>query len=62
MKARTQLAFWCRFGHEMTDDNTWLGRRGEPECKECLRLHLAAVRARKTSAGPSGQEGEGTNE
>ena len=46
MKARTHLAFWCRFGHEMTDDNTRLGRGGEPQCKECLRLHLAAVRRR----------------
>jgi hypothetical protein len=59
MKAYSQLAFWCRFGHEMTDDNTRLGRSGEPQCKECLRLHLAAVRRRtKTSAeGRPGKEG-----
>jgi hypothetical protein len=46
MKARTQLAFWCRFGHEMTDDNIRLDRTGQPQCKECLRIHLAAVRRR----------------
>jgi hypothetical protein len=31
-------------GHLMTDDNTRLGRSGEPLCKECLQIHLAAVR------------------
>ena len=30
----------------MTEDNIRLGRGGEPQCKECLRLHLAAVRRR----------------
>jgi hypothetical protein len=44
VSAYTQLAFWCRLGHEMTPDNTRLGRSGEPLCKECLRIHLAAVR------------------
>ena len=28
----------------MTHDNTCLGRSGEPLCKECLQIHLAAVR------------------
>jgi hypothetical protein len=39
-----QLAFFCRRGHPITEDNISLGRCGEPLCKECLRIHLAAVR------------------
>jgi hypothetical protein len=46
MKSYTQLTLLCRQGHLMTDDNTRLGRCGEPQCKTCLRLHLAAVRRR----------------
>jgi hypothetical protein len=39
-----QLVLWCRQGHLMTDDNTRLGREGEPHCRQCLKIHLAAVR------------------
>lgn len=42
-----QLALWCKHGHEMTEANTRVGRRGETECNQCLREHLAAVRAFK---------------
>jgi hypothetical protein len=41
-----QLALWCKRGHLMNDDNTRLGCCGEPQCRECLRIHLAAVRRR----------------
>jgi hypothetical protein len=54
-----QLAFWCKRGHEMDEDNTIRGRRGEPECRQCLRIHLAAVRrwrASKTSPPTVGGE------
>jgi hypothetical protein len=44
MRAYTQLAFFCRRGHLMTDDNTRIGRCGEPECRQCMTDHLAAVR------------------
>lgn len=52
MTVNRQLAMWCRFGHAMTDDNTYLSRSGEPRCRICLRRHLAAVRRHpRTSAG-----------
>jgi hypothetical protein len=51
VKTYTQLAMWCRRGHPMTDDNIRFGRSGEPECKECLRIHLAAVREWKQQKG-----------
>ncbi|WP_445160960.1 hypothetical protein ACTXG5_22895 [Mycobacterium sp. Dal123C01] len=43
-----QLALFCRFGHLMMDEgNIRRGRTGEPLCKACLRIHLAAVRQRE---------------
>jgi hypothetical protein len=61
VSAYTQLALWCRRGHELTDDNTYPGRAGEPLCRECLRLHLAAVRRwHQTKADNASPAEEGT--
>jgi hypothetical protein len=53
-----QLAFWCKAGHEMTEDNTRLGRSGEPLCRQCLKNHLAAARrwGGLRPDGPAGKE------
>jgi hypothetical protein len=40
----------------MTEDNIRFGRSGEPQCKECLRIHLAAVRRRKRPARETADE------
>lgn len=47
VKSREQLAFWCRLGHPMTPDNIRRGRGGEEQCRQCLRIHLTAVRGRR---------------
>lgn len=60
MTVNRQMALWCRFGHPMTDENTYLSRSGEPRCRTCLRRHLASMRRwhhrASTATGVAGKE------